>query len=876
MTHRCNFCLKGNFKTTRAVSIHIANTPECSNSQRGHSPAPIDTDFDGGFDGIVEALVDAPWRSPTHDVEADVADLQPCVEEVEDEHHVWMRFVQSYPGQVAKTLGEAKSMFHSIRAKQVALGLDPWAPFADEQEWALVKWLIARVGQTAIDEFLKLLITGHMKTSFTSKYTLMKAIDQLPCGTEWKLKRITVEGNVVSNGGQRESEELELWLRDPVDCICELMGNPAFENMVGYAPERVFADDEGRSRQFDEMWTGDWWWEMQGRLQEGAVVALVILASDKTALSQFCGDQEVWPVYLTLGNISKDIRRQPSKHAAILIAYLPISKLECFSQDTQSAECYRLFHYCMTQVLQPLVSAGRDGVEITCSDQQVRQMHPIVAAYIADFPEQCLVACCMENHCPKCTVGRDNDEIFESEQGLQAIYSPFWAILPHNDIFQCMTPDILHQLHKGVFKDHIVSWCMDIIGKDTLDAHFKAMSSELQRVFLGVIAGAVNNRVIAAVRAVLDFVYYAQYRSHTEHTLSRMQAALTLFHANKDVFVELGVRKYFNIPKIHSMVHYIDSIHLFGTTDGFNTELPERLHIDFAKCAYRASNQRDYVIQMTTWLQRQESLHIQDAYLQWWASQCAEEDAQNITEDSDVSDSDLVPADDLGAREQFNNMPCQLHRFTMLTPTCGYYLPKTCHFPNTPIQRLIEHHSALLLILALETFVREHIPTSNMSHSKLIPQECIDVYKYLTVLSPARPHISNSKCFFKVRASPVVASKDPQKLPAPVRFDTLYMGKGISGLCVGEIKAIFTLHSRFGKLPHPLIYVHWFRPLQTFDNDLQTFWLVRSSRQHGPNAVVLPANVLLHPYHLIPLCFRANMWMTKKFNESQVLLAGGT
>jgi hypothetical protein len=71
MTHRCNFCLKGNFQTIRAVSIHIANTPGCrqrmesyrehdSNSQRGHSPAPIDTAFDGGFDGIAEALIDAP------------------------------------------------------------------------------------------------------------------------------------------------------------------------------------------------------------------------------------------------------------------------------------------------------------------------------------------------------------------------------------------------------------------------------------------------------------------------------------------------------------------------------------------------------------------------------------------------------------------------------------------------------------------------------------------------------------------------------------------------------------------------------------------------------------------------------------------------
>ncbi|KAG1885823.1 hypothetical protein F4604DRAFT_1676288 [Suillus subluteus] len=72
---------------------------------------------------------------------------------------------------------------------------------------------------------------------------------------------------------------------------------------------------------------------------------------------------------------------------------------------------------------------------------------------------------------------------------------------------------------------------------------------------------------------------------------------------------------------------------------------------------------------------------------------------------------------------------------------------------------------------------------SNHSNPRAHPNfnpERIDVYKYLTVLSPARPHISNSKCCFKTRASPVVASND-------ARFDTalfieqraLYTGKGI-------------------------------------------------------------------------------------------------
>jgi len=56
------------------------------------------------------------------------------------------------------------------------------------------------------------------------------------------------------------------------------------------------------------------------------------------------------------------------------------------------------------------------------------------------------------------------------------------------------------------------------------------------------------------------------------------------------------------ICKIHSMMHYAASVCLFGSLDGFNTELPEQLHINYAKKAYRASNKWNYVTQMTTWL----------------------------------------------------------------------------------------------------------------------------------------------------------------------------------------------------------------------------------------------------------------------------------
>src|ERR1700733_15820909 len=54
-----------------------------------------------------------------------------------------------------------------------------------------------------------------------------------------------------------------------------------------------------------------------------------------------------------------------------------------------------------------------------------------------------------------------------------------------------------------------------------------------------------------------------------------------------------------------------------GSADGFSTESPERLHINFAKNAYRATNKKNYIKQMTKWLTRQEACHRFANYLQW-------------------------------------------------------------------------------------------------------------------------------------------------------------------------------------------------------------------------------------------------------------------
>ena len=36
-----------------------------------------------------------------------------------------------------------------------------------------------------------------------------------------------------------------------------------FKDVLKYAPEKAYLDEEGNLRIYDEMWLADWWWEIQ-------------------------------------------------------------------------------------------------------------------------------------------------------------------------------------------------------------------------------------------------------------------------------------------------------------------------------------------------------------------------------------------------------------------------------------------------------------------------------------------------------------------------------------------------------------------------------------------------------------------------------------
>ncbi|KAH7102016.1 hypothetical protein BKA62DRAFT_617982 [Auriculariales sp. MPI-PUGE-AT-0066] len=535
-----------------------------------------------------------------------------------------------------------------------------FGPFPSRVDWEFSHWAtMESVSQNSVSRLLQIEAL-HQQLSFRSVRDVNVAVEQLPPTAQFHHDLVFAKGS---------AEPFDLYFRNPLDVIGDLLADPTFADHMSFAPQHRYTDESRTCRQYSEMSSGNWWWKTQAKLPQGATVLPIIVASDKTQLTSFTGKHECYPVYITIGNISKDVRRAPSMRAMRLIGYLPAGKLDkSLSELAKRRLRAELFHKCMRRIFEPLFEPAHNGVCLADSQGCVRSCHPILAAYIADYPEQCLVSCVSYGQaCPVCMslkddFGRDIHGDLRDPQctlaslrrastrktaraskavlkgaGLAPIQDPFWADWTHANIHAAMSSDVLHQLVQGIGK-HIVQWLIALAPEKELDAriqrlplahglrHFKNGITELTNIsgqehkaiyaqLLGCIHGIVPDTAVQAATAILDFLYVAQYQCHSDDSLSDLSAALEEFHKLKKIFKTHNVRSDFDLPKLHALQHYVRSIRELGTTDNYNTEATERLHIDLAKHAFAATNHRDFGMQMCRWLERREKVQWFSVYL---------------------------------------------------------------------------------------------------------------------------------------------------------------------------------------------------------------------------------------------------------------------
>ncbi|KAF8872664.1 hypothetical protein CPB84DRAFT_1854340 [Gymnopilus junonius] len=187
------------------------------------------------------------------------------------------------------------------------------------------------------------------------------------------------------------TQDHEVWFRDPLLLLEGMIANPDFNGEIDFGPKIVTKDGK---RRYKNVMSGKWAWDQQIRTAT-AHVRPVILGSDKTTVSVATAKLTSTPVHLN---------RKPSKE---------------YSNDAQYRKFRRqLFHTSLEHILgsvRPYMSKPKVTLSATATTQGDIRLR----SYIADYPEQALLACIVQ-------------------AGVRSESPP--------------------QVIKGTFKDHLVDW----------------------------------------------------------------------------------------------------------------------------------------------------------------------------------------------------------------------------------------------------------------------------------------------------------------------------------------------------------------------------------------------------------------------------------
>ncbi|KAI5993386.1 hypothetical protein EDC04DRAFT_2872669 [Pisolithus marmoratus] len=237
---------------------------------------------------------------------------------------------------------------------------------------------------------------------------------------------------------------------------------------------------------------------------------------------------------------------------------------------------------------------------------------------------------------PSCTANDFEDFLKVTKRYyLNGIHKPFWRDWPLSDPSRFLMLEVLHHFH-CLFWDHNFQWCSVVLGLAKIDYCFSLVQmpvrycsfeegvSKLKQVtghdhcavqgyIVGVIAGAVPQKFLAAISALLNFRYLAQMPHFDNDALSRVEVALQVFHDNKSGIITSGGRQgcnrplqHWEIPKLELLQHVVLSICASGAIMQWMADITEHAHVTEIKQPAHAGNNQDHYVQIAQHLDRSE------------------------------------------------------------------------------------------------------------------------------------------------------------------------------------------------------------------------------------------------------------------------------
>ncbi|KII84506.1 hypothetical protein PLICRDRAFT_117609 [Plicaturopsis crispa FD-325 SS-3] len=810
--------------------------------------------------------------------------------------------------------------------------ISDWSPYNSRLEFETAEFLFKQeqMSQKKISQLMDLwaasLLPHGGSPPFADYKDMLNVIDSTKLGDiKWDSFAVRYTGEIPAHDPPSwMTDTYEVWFRDPREVARSITANPDFDGEFDYIPFREYARGTQKRRHHDFM-SGNWSWKQADEIAvdpatHGAMFVPIILGSDKTTVSVGTGNNEYYPLYMSTGNVRNNVRRA-HRNALVLIAFLAIPKTDRKSEGTNAFRRFRrqILHSSISAILQPL----RPGMEIPevmlCPDRHFRRGIFGAGPYVADYPEQVALTCIVQGWCPECLAPHDDldncDGLHRSQEhtdflcenfsltelwdqyGIVGDVVPFTNDFPRAEIVRLIAPDILHQVIKGGFKDHLVTWVGDYLtithGEaraeeilDDIDRRIAAApafpglrrfpdgrrfkqwtgddSKALMKVYIPAIEGHVPPDMVRAFSAYLDFCYLVRKSGITDDDLDAIDDALERYKKYRVIFQTTGVRepgpKGFSLPRQHAIFKFVFLIMQFGAPNGLCSSITESKHIVAVKEPWRRSSRWKALAQMLLTNQRLDKLAAsrvdfetrgmlegtclsQAADMEGGAAarHRARDGARGTFEDDDEA---VVDGPDVSCTRPF-----------ALTDTT---LPEYRGYPRDIMrlgQYIDQHHDVPNFPDLVGRFLIEQLYPDIDLESVDLPTVSSKIYVFhsavATFYAPSDISGIGGMRSERIRATP--SWRGEGKRYNCVFVNTDPSSPGMRGMHAARVLAFFAFE--YGDVHYPCALIHWFTRLGDGPDEDTGMWVVEPEfdATGARHISVVHVDCLVRAAHLLPV-----------------------